>query len=260
MRLRSMKFRFVVSNPRIWPGAKQLALVALWVFGTGAAALFVFGFTFYMAMRVEMRSTEVRVPDLVGLTLEAASHKVEPLELVLQVVEQRHDPAVASGRVLQQGPPADSSVRRGRKVKLILSLGGKVLEVPDLIGHAARAVEIELLQEGFIPGDEARVGSFSAAAGSVIAQVPPAGTPAVSNARVHRLVSNGPPDLVWVMPDLKGLERPVAESWIAAKGFRRGSVRQVRVRGRRAGTIVGQLPLAGYPIRSKDVIDLTVAR
>jgi serine/threonine-protein kinase len=255
-----MRFRFVISNPKIWPGAKRFAVLALWVLGTGAFALFVFGFSFYLAMRVEMRSTEVRVPDLAGLTLETASRKVEPLELVLQVVEQRHDPAVASGRVLQQMPPADSSVRRGRKVKLVLSLGGKVLQVPDLVGQAARAVEIELLQEGFIPGDEARVGSFSAPAGSVIAQVPPAETPAVSNARVHRLVSNGPPDLVWVMPDLKGLERGAAERWIAQAGFRRGSVRQVRVSGRPPGTIVGQLPLAGYPIRSKDVIDITVAR
>ena len=31
-------------------------------------------------------------------------------------------------------PPADTSVRRGRKIKLILSLGGRVLEVPELVG------------------------------------------------------------------------------------------------------------------------------
>ena len=172
-----MSIRIVLSKPRWNWRLQDVALAALWLIGGAGLLALVFGVSFYLAMRSEMRSTVVNVPDLSQMTLEEASVAVEPYELVLEVVDQRHDPTVASGRVLQQIPRADSSVRRGRKLKLVLSLGGRVLEVPDLIGEAARAVEIELRQEGFIPGDEARVASYASTPGSVIAQVPPAGTP-----------------------------------------------------------------------------------
>jgi serine/threonine-protein kinase len=255
-----VKYRLVVLTPRMRERLRRILGITLWVVSAGALASLVFAASFYFAMRVEMRSTEVEVPALEGLDLDAAHRLVAPLELVLQVNDQRHDPAVPSGHVLQQMPPSGSSVRRGRKIKLVLSLGGKVLEVPDLIGHAARAVTIELRQEGFQPGEEARVHDNTAGAGTIIGQVPPARTPAVPATRVHRLVSDGPRPPVWVMPDLAGLSRRAAERWIASAGFRRGAVRQVSIGGRPAGTVVGQLPLAGYPVRSKEVVELTVAR
>lgn len=238
---------------------KRLALVSVWVLGGGALAAAVFVFSFYTAMRVEMRSTEVAVPEFAGMTVDEATRQGGPAGLVIQVVEERNDPRVPNGRVLDQMPHAGASVRRGRKVKLVLSLGDKVLTVPDLVGHAARAVTIELRQEGFLPGDEARVGSRDATAGTVLAQVPAANTSGVPNSRVHRLVSNGPPASAWVMPDLGGRTREEAESWIATAGFRRGEVRRVPRSGRRAGTVVSQLPLAGYPIRSKEIVELAIA-
>jgi beta-lactam-binding protein with PASTA domain len=246
------------SAPRGRLGA--LAGVALWLMGGGALVSLVFGLSFYTAMRVEMSASEVAVPDLAGRTMEAAAEIVAPLDLVLAVVDQRHDPAVASGRILQQKPPSGSPVRRGRKVKLILSLGGKVLVVPDLVGQASRTVAIELRQAGFAPGDEARVSSAQAASGSVMAQVPPPETPAIPNTRIHRLVSEGAATATWVMPDLIGLSRERAESWIGRSAFRRGTVRRVSMNGRTSGEVIGQLPLAGYPVRAKDVIELTVAR
>ena len=239
---------------------RRLGTFALWTFGGGALVLFVFAFSFHLSMKVEMRSTEVVVPDLTGLPLDEASGVVEPLGLVLDVVDQRHDPAVASGRILQQQPPGGSSVRRGRKLKLVLSLGGKILAVPNLLGKADRAVEIELRRDGFAPGDEARVFSHEVAAGRILAQVPPAGSPAVPNARVHRLVSRGAPQSAWVMPDLTGLRRRAAERWIESSGFRRGPVRKIDSRRRASGTVVGQLPLAGHPIHRNDIVELTVVR
>jgi len=258
--VKKMKLRVVVLPPRVRTRIGRILVGAAWVVAGSALVAFVFGFSFYLAMRVEMRSTEVQVPDLRGLDLDGAHQRVEALDLVLQVDDQRHDPAMASGRVLQQMPPPGASVRRGRKIKLIVSLGGKVLEVPDLIGQAARAVEIELRREGFIPGDEARVPDPGVPAGVVIGQVPPPLTPAVPNTRVHRLVSDGDPEVNWVMPDLTGITRSRAERWLATTGLRRGAVRRVRMSGRPSGSVVGQLPLPGYPVHSNDVIELTVAQ
>ena len=81
----------------------------------------------------------------------------------------------------------------------------------------------------------------------------------VPNSRVHRLVSDGPPPSTWVMPDLSGKSRDDAERWIKLCGFRRGAVRRVNDPDLPQGTVVAQLPLAGYPIRSKDIVELAVA-
>ena len=233
--------------------------MALWVVVGGVLVGVVFAFSFFTAMRVEMRSTQVAVPDLYGLTLEAAGQRVAPLDLVLEVVDQRNDPRVHSGRVLEQMPRSGASVRRGRKMKLILSLGGKVLTVPDLVGTASRAVAIELRQEGFMPGDEARVASYELESGRVLAQVPAANSTVVPGGRIYRLVSDGPPTPTWVMPDLSGKSRDEAEHWISMCGFRRGVVRRVRAGNVPVGTVVGQIPQAGYPVRSKDIVEFAVA-
>jgi serine/threonine-protein kinase len=233
--------------------------VGVWVVGGGALVAVVFAFSFFTAMRVEMRSTQVEVPDLSGMSLDTAAQTAAPLDLVIQVVDQRHDPRVPSGRVMEQMPTPGSNVRRGRKMKLILSLGGKVLSVPDLVGHASRAVAIELRQEGFVPGDEARVSSYEFARGKVLAQVPAAAAAVVPSSRVHRLVSDGPPPSTWVMPDLTGKTRFEAERWISLCGFRRGVVSRAQTAGATPGIVVAQLPQAGYPIRSKDIVELVVA-
>lgn len=256
-----MKWRLTLRGWRPRPGGlRRWSELAIWIVGGGALAGLVFGAAFYFSIQSALRSNEIGVPELVGLDLESASRAVEPFELVLQVVDQRHDPAVSSGRVIEQVPRSGAAVRRGRKVKLVMSLGGQVLEVPDLVGQASRAVEIELRQGGFIPGEEARIRSWDSPTGTVIGQVPPAASPAVPNSRVHRLVSDGPPAAVWVMPDLAGLDLAQADRWISSCGFRRGTVRRVRMAGRFADVVVGQSPLAGYPIRSRDVVELTLAQ
>jgi len=241
-------------------GWKQAARIVGWGILTIVGGVFAFVFAFYLAMKVEMRSTEVKVPDIAGRTVEEAKRAVAAEGLVVEVVDERNDPRMSSGKVLQQEPAAGSSVRRGRKIRVVVSLGGQVLSVPNLVGQGARAAEIELRREGLQPGSEAHVFRARTVAGEVLAQTPPPGTPAVPNTRIHRLVSDGDEPKHWVMPELRGRSRDTAERWIDRWGFRRGAVRAVAAPGRVAGTVVGQLPLAGYPISVRAVVDLTIAQ
>lgn len=218
-----------------------------------------FALSFHLATKFEMHTSEVAVPELTGMIETEALSIARATGLVIEVVDQRHDPTVSSGRILQQEPRSGASVRRGRKVKVVMSLGGKVLLVPDLQGQGARAAEIGLRRAGFACGAEARVPSTQAQAGLVLAQVPGSGSPSVHGARVHLLISEGRRLRRWVMPDLAGLSRGAAEKWIDLCGFRKGPVRVAVSAGRRSGIVVGQLPLAGHPIGSRAVVELTVA-
>jgi beta-lactam-binding protein with PASTA domain len=61
------------------------------------------------------------------------------------------------------------------------------------------------------------------------------------------------------MPDLTGRTRNEVERWIKKHGFRRGVVRRLADTDQPAGTVVAHLPLAGYPIREKEIVELAVA-
>jgi serine/threonine-protein kinase len=243
---------------RRWIG--KAGRLAAWIVAGGAVVVVVGAASFFAVLKFETRSTQVTVPDLRGASRQEAERTAGQSDLVVEVAQERHDPEVPSGRVLQQDPPAGASVRRGRKIRLVVSLGGEVLKVPDLVGRAARQTTIELQRDGFAPGDEAVVPSALVPAGIVLAQAPPPATLAVPGMRVHRLVSGGPEKRFWVMPDLTGRPASKVEAWLAASGLRRGAVRRVDVPDRPPGTVVGQLPAEGYPVSPRDAVDLTVTR
>ena len=133
------------------------------------------------------------------------------------------------------------------------------MTVPGLTGQPARQAELELRRQGLTPGWEARIHDGVVPLGRVIDQAPAAGSLSVSGDRVHRLVSDGPRTPRWVMPDLAGRTLRDAQEWITLCGFRSGAIRRVPSEGKRSGTIVGQLPLSGYPIARRDIVELTVA-
>jgi len=214
---------------------------------------------FWGLLRFAGREAAVDVPRFVGLSVVAAREEAARFDLVVEFAEERHDPEVASGHVLEQEPAPGMEVRPGRRVRLVVSAGGEVVRLGRVVGRPDRQVEMELRQQGLAPGEVARVPSRRASAGTVLAQVPAPGSPAPVGTRVHRLVAAGSHPVRWVMPDLVGRSLPAVERWIETAGFRRGSIRRVSA-AHAPGTIVGQLPPAGHPVSSRGVIELTVAQ
>ena len=239
-----------------WKGAGRRFA---WIAALGLSAGLVGLTSFCVALRSDRRSNVLIVPDWTGKRREDALADAERLGLAFEVGELRQDPGVTVDRIVQQEPAAGTQVRHGRTIRVVVSLGGETLKVPGVTGQPARQAEMELRRQGLTPGWETRAHDDGAAAGRVIDQAPPGGTLSVSGDRVHRLVSEGPRTPRWVMPDLAGGTLRDAQEWITLCGFRSGAVRRVPSEGRRSGTIVGQLPLSGYPIARRDIVELTVA-
>ena len=239
-----------------WKRAARLGLLAV----LGCAVVGTVGLaSFCVALRSDRRSNLVEVPDWIGRGREEAIAQAETLGLVFEVGELRHDPGVAVDRIVQQEPAPGTQVRHGRTIRVVVSLGGETLTVPSVIGQPARQAELELRRSGLTPGWEARIRDAAIPASQVIDQAPAPGTLSVSGDRVHRLVSDGPRAPRFVMPDLTGQTLHDAQEWITLCGFRSRAVRRVPAEGKRSGTIVGQLPLSGYPVARRDIVELTVA-
>lgn len=239
---------------------RQRALrVAGLVVAGGCIVLAVGVTSFCVALRAERRSNVLQVPDWTGKARADAAAEAASLGLGFEVGEERHDAAISSGLIVAQEPAPNTTVRRGRSIRVVVSLGGETLNVPAIAGQPARQADLEIRRQGLASGRETRVHDASADAGRVMDQFPAQGALATSGERVDRLVSEGARTPRWVMPDLRGRPLRVAQEWITLCGFRAGAVQRVRGDGAVPGTIVGQRPLPGWPVDKRDAVELSVA-
>ncbi len=90
-----------------------------------------------------------KVPDVIGMDVVNASMYLQDKNLVVQM-DSKFDEKTEKFTVIDQYPKKGLTVRQGRMVKLIISMGKDVYEVPDLLGMD-RGVAEELLRGKGIP-------------------------------------------------------------------------------------------------------------
>lgn len=239
---------------------RRYLLTALKIGLLGAVLAVVAAVSAYLMVRRSVSGGDVLVPDLAQLTAGEAEAVLRKQGLLLETVAERNDPLVGPGRVLAQEPPAGASIKRDRKVKVILSLGDKGGAIPDVRGSVARSAQISLQQQGLHVAGQVYAYSPKDPENLVIAQDPPAGEFGRAEAQVGLLVSRGRRPLVYVMPDLIGRPKDEVVRFLERAGLRSGAVRrEASDAGWAANTVVAQRPEAGYPVRAGDLVSLTVS-
>jgi serine/threonine-protein kinase len=229
----------------------------------GALAL-VLGMLFVASAAVSMRlalvGREVTVPDVTGLDPDAATTVLTAQRLTLQVESERYDLRVEAGKILAQDPPAGAQVKRDRKIKVITSLGSKVIAIPDLRGSASRKAQITLRQQGLKLGELSYVHSLEMRESQVIAQEPRPEADRVRDDKVNLLVSQGPAEPAYVMPDLVGLEAARAQEFLQRQGFRAANVVAQPGQETPVGAVLSQSPPPGHPVHMRDVVTIVVGK
>ena len=195
---------------RVWSAGKLVLL------GSGLVATYVLFAA--ASMRVALRAREVQVPDFTNRTANEATVLATNLGLAMKVDDTRRpDPKIGAGRVVAQEPSAGATARRQRSVKVWLSAGQRAATMPLLIGETERTAQLRLTQDGLTLADLSEVRSQDFAADVIVAQTPPAKSPA---GRVALLVNRGERGASYVMPDLIGVNGDRAAEILRAHGFR----------------------------------------
>jgi len=235
---------------RVWGAGKVLlicgALVLTYVLFAAAA------------MRMAIQSREVPVPELAGKAVNDASAALTEVGLTLKVEEGRKvDPKVPAGQIVAQEPAAGSRTRRQRSVRVWISAGPRSTDVPALVGESDRTAQIRLTQQGFSSGAPAEIRSADYAAGTVVAQNPPAKSKAES---VSLLVNRGERGDTYVMPDLIGVNGDRVADLLRVRGFRVAVVGDHPYPGVPGGVVLRQSPQAGFQIAPGEPISIEVSR
>lgn len=210
--------------------------------------------------RILSRVGIVEVPDLTGKSVESARSLLRVARLSLDIVEFRFDQRLAANLIISQDPRADSSVRSGRIVRVVVSRGSQAKKLPDLTGMNLREATLELGKHGFNPGRISHLFSNEAPKSSVIAQWPAVGEYASQNSRINLLVSAGPRPVKWIMPDIRGAALEEAMRVLKHLGLEPQNIRQQVNDLQDPNTILSQQPAAGDVVQGGDFFSLVVAR
>ncbi|MCC6224879.1 MAG: PASTA domain-containing protein, partial [Microthrixaceae bacterium] len=117
------------------------------------------------------------VPDLAGVAVEGAMFTLGRAGLALGTVSQADDAAVPTGAVIGTNPPAGTLIDRDSPVDVVVSNGPPPVAVPSVVGGTQTNAVDQLTRLGLVVGEVSAFGiPDDPAAGTVLEQLPPAGT------------------------------------------------------------------------------------
>jgi beta-lactam-binding protein with PASTA domain len=226
-----------------------------------AAALVASGLvSAFITFTVAVRGSEITVPNLVGSSLAEAGPLLASAELSLRHEGNRFDPEIPADLIVYQTPGPNTTLKRGRSVKVWVSLGPQRRVVPRIEGETLQSAQVMLEQDGFVLGRVVRVYSDVYGTDTVIAQDPPPYQEAGEITEVAVLLSRGYRGADYVMPDFIGHELATILDRVRGSTLRIGSIRYVDYPGVRKGVVVRQTPGAGTKVHARDRVVLYVSK
>lgn len=147
------------------------------------------------------------VPDVVGMTPQAASAAITGANLTLGGRSEAFDNNVPLGEVAKTSPKIGAELKPGERVDLVISKGPKPIEIPTVVGEKIKSANATLSDLG-LKVDRSNVFSESVNKNTVMSIKPKAGNTVPSGSTVEVVVSKGPPPVT--VPNLVDMPRKKA--------------------------------------------------
>lgn len=206
---------------------------------------------------------EVKVPDLVGLTLEKAEEKADEEGFKLEVEYETSD-KVKKGEIISQTPEADETildVEEKKVIKVIISKGGEEgdIEVTDVVGWDKEDAVDELQGLG-LKVKVKEVEDNNAEVGEVIRQTPEAGELLSKNDTVTLYVCKGKKEEERKsIPSVIGLSRESAKKKLEDSGFKLGNVEE-KESEKTEGEVISQSPAANSESPAGTSVNIVISK
>ncbi|MBM6739186.1 MULTISPECIES: Stk1 family PASTA domain-containing Ser/Thr kinase [Clostridia] len=179
-----------------------------------AAGLFRFGGT---GTTQEEDSGQVKVPNVVGMSLDDAKAELNNAGLGWKIGKQEESAKYEKGYVMAQDPKNGEKVKKNTQITLDVSTGktDEQVEVPNVVGQDEADAQKTLEDAGF-KVESAAVYS-SQPQGEVVSTDPEAGTQAAKGSTVTIQVSKGEQKIS--VPDVRGTDENTAKSTLSGAGL-----------------------------------------
>ncbi len=241
-----------LNNQRLTRSLFRNALLGLGLLATASTSA-------VLTMRSVLTSQDVVVPGLVGKTLAESFGLAAQQSLSVKVEGRRHDPQIPADRIAAQEPPGRSLLKSRRTVRVWVSLGPLRIIVPAVEGASLRSARLTLEQAQVPIGRVVEV-EDAAEEGTILVQHPAAGEAGSAREGVSLLVSRGPRNADYLMPDLIGRQADVVLDRLRAAGLKVAEVRYRTYPGVATGIVLRQIPAAGHRVSTKGSVSLDISK
>ena len=205
------------------------------------------------------RGSEVAAPNLTGKALVDARETARASGFLVEIGGNKHTAEFPPDTVIRQRPEPGKMMKRGRPIEVVVSLGPEVATVPDLRGVSFSQAQLALVSAGLAVGTMSRAHVQDVAADAVVTCDPGPGEVVPRGTAVNLLVSGGPPETSYLMPDLTGRQVEEVASWLGRLGLV-PHITRVAARGRDQDVVLDQSPASGERIQAGEIVDLKVTR
>jgi len=202
----------------------------------------------------------VYLPQLAGQDIIRGLEILSERGIPLRVSEWAFTDEVPQNHILGQSPSGGRKIRKGRTVSLIISRGPRDVKVPLIVGEDLSRAETLVRLNGLRVGHIERVFDKGRRVDEVIGVWPTVGGNTRRGDKVILLVSQGGNERAYAMPALIGEPVNKALDRVRKIGLTVGRVRYLDREGALRGTIVSQIPQAGYRVLAGQRVHVDVAR
>jgi beta-lactam-binding protein with PASTA domain/sugar lactone lactonase YvrE len=202
------------------------------------------------AVNIVVSSGET-VPNVVGLTQSAASTAITNAGFKLGTVTTQSSTTVPTGNVINQTPAGGTSATGGTPVNITVSSG---TAVPNVVNLTQAAATTAITTAGFKLGAVATQSSTTVPTGSVISELPTAGTIASPASNVNITVSSGT-----TVPNVVGATQASASTSITNAGLVVGAVTTQSSTTVATGSVIAESPTAGTLASPGSKVNITVS-
>lgn len=230
------------------------------ILGIAFVYFFVFMVSLFVTISLLIRGDDVEVPNLIGKSLNEASPQVARLGLVLRKELGSGGGNYAPGTIYQQFPAPGSMAKEKGVVKVYVASEMAQLVLPDCAGKTMRDAEALLRKNHLRRGNVSFVTCLEAGADVVLQQYPAAGGRAPEGTAVDLLISKGPAEKTYIMPDLIGKEAAKLVPFFESKGLRIAKIEEVSYYGLKPGYVLKQFPAPGHEVGNNNQITIQISK
>lgn len=223
------------------------------------AVLFLITNNVIMPLYVKHADT-VKVPKVIGMNFIEAKGVIENGGLEIIQGEMKYDENIPIGQIMDQNPPADETVKYGRRIYVTICGGEQLSEVPNLKGKSIRDAKFTLEQRGLKLGETVKKNTNEFPADFVISQVVQPGSKLKKNSPIDLILSDGPTIGDLKVPNIIGKNLEEAKKIITDSKLKLGKITYQTNNELPPGQIIDQYPKFDKSANENTSVDLFVAR
>ena len=159
----------------------------------------------------------IEVPDLAGLTVEAAAALLKSKNLKIGRVSEVFSDELEAGLLIDGNPSSGSPVRKDSTIDLIVSKGLEQVELSNFQGKTSDQAQSELTAAGLIVSSKYEY-SDSIPIGTVISQTPSDVSTVGKGEKIELVISKGPSKIF--IPNVYSLSKLAATKILEDLGFK----------------------------------------